>query len=126
MSKRRKINPQNVPQKLNEQQVIHEKLSVSSWSGPLPDPNSIEHYSKLYPKAAEIIFNQFESESNHRQAIEKRTVNLETFTVVFVAIILSAFFIAGTIALFTIGWKPAALLLSPTIIAALINIIRKK
>lgn len=42
------------------------------YSGPLPHPEIIEHFTRVLPTAAERIFSEFEATSSHRRKIESR------------------------------------------------------
>lgn len=45
---------------------------VEHFEGPLPPPRIIEHYEKIYPGAAKIIFDTASSQTKHRQKLEDR------------------------------------------------------
>src|SRR5579862_2888708 len=53
---------------------IHQQVSATSWSGPLPAPADLEHYNRVFPGCAERIMAMAESQSAHRQSLEKATV----------------------------------------------------
>jgi uncharacterized membrane protein len=51
-------------------QVLEAKLH----SGPLPSPEVLQEYDNVLPGCAERIVSQFETQSSHRQDLEKRMV----------------------------------------------------
>ncbi len=117
--KSKAINP-DIPKEL-----IRSEINMQ-WHGPLPDPQSVEYYSKLYTEAPRIIFEQFESESKHQQVIDIKESELELLRVKAAIVLLGIFVIIGSIALFTKGISSAALFVSTPIIVALISVFRKK
>jgi len=44
------------------------------WEGPLPPPATIEHYDRIRPGAAELIFRHFDEQGTHRRQLEQRVV----------------------------------------------------
>jgi uncharacterized membrane protein len=54
-----------------------------SYSGPLPPPEVLEHFERIVPGGAARIFTQFESQTAHRQLIEKRVINSNSFVQIF-------------------------------------------
>ena len=59
--------------------VTFEKSQM--FSGPVPHPEIVERYEKIYPGAAKIIFDEWDGQVKHRQSIEKsvvRTDNLKS------------------------------------------------
>ncbi|MDO8430449.1 MAG: DUF2335 domain-containing protein [Candidatus Taylorbacteria bacterium] len=67
---------QNRNQQLNNsnsgKMVGFERTEV--FSGPVPTPEVIERYEKIYPGAAKIIFDKWDLQVKHRQHIEKSVV----------------------------------------------------
>jgi len=47
---------------------------VAHFQGPMPHPDIMAGYNEIYPQAAELIFSNFESQSEHRRHIEKKQV----------------------------------------------------
>jgi uncharacterized membrane protein len=47
---------------------------AASYQGPLPPPAMFKQYDDILPGAAERILHLFESQSEHRQAIEKAVI----------------------------------------------------
>ena len=45
---------------------------AQSWTGPLPDPISMEQYERLLPGATERFFGMLEGEIIHRQVMDNR------------------------------------------------------
>jgi uncharacterized membrane protein len=46
----------------------------SSFSGPLPPPDILQHYEDVVPGAADRIFKMAENQANHRQDLEGRVI----------------------------------------------------
>ena len=72
------------------------QIEYSEHSGPLPPPRLLAEYDRVVPGGAERIFAQFESQSAHRQYIEKRVIDSNTFVQKFGAF---AAFVLGLIAI---------------------------
>ncbi|MBF0239768.1 MAG: DUF2335 domain-containing protein [SAR324 cluster bacterium] len=53
-------------------QVITQQSIQAHFSGPLPPPDVMESYKRIYPASIEIIFEHFRNEQNHRHELEKR------------------------------------------------------
>jgi uncharacterized membrane protein len=83
-----------IQKRQGQQQLVG--IQMSSFSGPLPHPEILEHYDRIVPHGAERIFAQFESQSAHRQRIEARVVRSNTFVQVFGAV---SAFILGLVAI---------------------------
>lgn len=47
-----------------------EQLVMERYSGPFPHPEHLERFAKLYPKAPQIIFDNFDKQSEHRRRVE--------------------------------------------------------
>lgn len=47
------------------------QMAMERYSGPFPHPDHMKRYAKLFPRAPEIIFEQFEMQSTHRREVEK-------------------------------------------------------
>lgn len=79
-------------------QIVHHEISTLeySFSGPLPPPEILEKYEKAFPGSAKRIFDQFESQSDHRRKVEWRVVKSDTFAQIFGLV---SGFILGMIAL---------------------------
>lgn len=54
-------------------------VSLRSHSGPLPDVETLEGYSKIIPNAGERLMQQVEKQSEHRRKMESRNVNWLNF-----------------------------------------------
>lgn len=57
-----------------------------SYSGPLPPPEVLAKFDQVVPGGAERILAQFEAQRTHRQRIELKVINSNTFVQVFGAI----------------------------------------
>jgi len=45
--------------------------------GPLPDPETLQHYEQVHPGIAERIIQRFEKEAEHRQTMENKIVDAQ-------------------------------------------------
>lgn len=59
--------------------IIMSSVSLRSHSGPLPDVETLEGYSKIIPNAGERLMQQVEKQSEHRRKMESRNVNWLNF-----------------------------------------------
>ena len=50
------------------------RATVTAFQGPLPPPELMERYNQIVPGAAERILGLFESQVQHRQALEKAVI----------------------------------------------------
>lgn len=50
------------------------RIVAASYSGPLPPPAALERYEQVCPGAADRILKQWETQSQHRQALESAVV----------------------------------------------------
>lgn len=81
-------------------------VQYSEHSGPLPPPQLLAEYDRIVPGGAERIFAQFESQSAHRQYIEKKVIDSNTFVQkfgAFAAFVLGFIAIGGGLLLVYIG-----------------------
>ena len=53
------------------------QVEVEGWSGPVPDPRSLERYENLLPGAAERAFLMAEHQLQHRMSQERGALQLE-------------------------------------------------
>lgn len=58
-----------------KRQVIVHKEEM--FVGPVPHPEIIEKYEKIYPGAAKIIFENWDSQVKHRHGLEKSVVHTD-------------------------------------------------
>jgi len=54
------------------------KRELSVFSGPLPPPEALAEYEKVFPGCAERIVSMAERQSDHRQSLERRVVYSNT------------------------------------------------
>ena len=54
----------------------HVSVQGNFYQGPLPVPKDLQAYNDAYPKAAEIIIQNFQKESDHRRKMDAATLNL--------------------------------------------------
>lgn len=62
---------QNQLQNRKQAALVHQSIS---FSGPLPPPEVLENYDKVYPGAAKIIIEMAQKQSSHRQELEKSVI----------------------------------------------------
>lgn len=55
----------------NQQQVVAQQVTASAFSGPIPPPESLEHYEQIIPGLADRLVAMAERETAHRHEIEK-------------------------------------------------------
>ncbi|MFA4975313.1 MAG: DUF2335 domain-containing protein [Candidatus Paceibacterota bacterium] len=92
---------QNKPQSQgnlnNNHQIVIQKGEM--FSGPVPPPEIMERYEKIYPGSAKIIFEEWDGQVKHRQSIEKSVIKTDNtkslLGVIFGFIIVMAVIIAG-------------------------------
>ncbi len=58
-------------------QVIHQVFREIEFSGPMPPPNILNGYEKILPGAADRILSMAETQSKHRQSMEKKMIEAE-------------------------------------------------
>lgn len=57
-------------------QIIAQQIrEFSTFSGPLPPPEAVEHYNKIIPNGADRLLKMVESQSEHRRDCEKISLN---------------------------------------------------
>lgn len=67
---------QNKPQpNINNNRIVNYKAEM--FVGPVPQPEIIEKYEKIYPGAAKIIFEEWDSQVKHRHYIEKSVIKAD-------------------------------------------------
>ena len=61
-----------------EQQAERQIVSMQAeFRGPLPPPEILQRYEEIHPGTAERVLQQFERETQHRHAIEKKIVDTQ-------------------------------------------------
>ncbi|HBM28048.1 MAG TPA: hypothetical protein DDZ92_04000 [Halomonas sp.] len=74
--KRRRNQPAKANQQGNAQPSLTQVTRVeSSWSGPLPRPEQVEHFEAILPGAAQRIFDMAEREQGNRITVENQQVS---------------------------------------------------
>lgn len=92
-----------------EERLVVE-MTAKSWSGPVPPPEVVARYEEIQPGLADRMFRMAEKQSEHRQEMEKISVNAQAADIAaerqerrrgqyFGFGIAIAFIIAGTIAI---------------------------
>jgi uncharacterized membrane protein len=59
-----------------EERLVLE-MTAKSWSGPVPPPEVVERYEAIQPGLADRMFRMAEKQSDHRQEMEKTSVNAQ-------------------------------------------------
>ncbi len=88
----------------NNQQKNNHTLSIQKaevFSGPVPHPEIIEKYEKIYPGSAKQIFEEWDRQVTHRHFIEKSVVKTDNIKsilgVVFGFIVAMSAMVSGVI-----------------------------
>ena len=102
----------------NGTQIIQVEKS-EMFSGPVPHPEIIERYEKIYPGAAKLIFTEWDNQVKHRQVIEKsiiKTDNIKSllgvvfgFIIVLTIVIVGAYLVLNGFSFFGSGLSLAGL-----------------
>lgn len=61
----------------NQKNIIATKIEQSSFSGPLPPPQLLDHYDKIVPGSADKIISLWEEQVRHRQGLEKKAIDAD-------------------------------------------------
>ncbi len=56
-------------------ELTYQKTEI--YSGPLPSPDVLNAYNAVYPGAAELIFDSFRKQTDHRIDIEKKQIEID-------------------------------------------------
>ena len=54
-------------------------LSIESWQGPLPAPETLAEFERIVPGSAEAIIREWGTEANHRRRYEQRALSIQGF-----------------------------------------------
>lgn len=54
------------------------EITEQSHSGPIPDPESLEHYNNIIPNGADRIMQMAEKQQQHRFSIENKAIKSQT------------------------------------------------
>lgn len=54
--------------------LTHTHSEIEQYTGPIPDPKTLEHYNNICPGAADRILKMAEEQASHRQYIEKLAI----------------------------------------------------
>ena len=64
-----------------EPRIVSQTTALAvQFQGPLPPPVILEHYERIVPGSAARIISMAENQSNHRQTLERRVINLGCIT----------------------------------------------
>ena len=64
-----------MPQKSSK--IIQNQIITTGFSGPIPDPNTLQRYESIKNGLADRIVSMAERQSEHRQALEKKSLDAE-------------------------------------------------
>lgn len=56
------------------QRLVHQELTISGYSGPIPPPQYFEGYERVLPGSANRILVMAEKQQDHRMTLEKKVV----------------------------------------------------
>lgn len=104
-------------------EVSYERFE--SYEGPTPHPDTLDRYEKLWPGAAELIFHEFEAQSQHRRQLEKRMVTgneRRATTGQWMAFIIAIAFLAAAVYLATTGHETLAAIVAGFDITGLVTV----
>lgn len=93
-------NEQNKLQQNNNRKDLLCVQKSEMFSGPVPHPEIIERYEKIYPGAAKQIFEEYDRQVLHRHSLEKslvKTDNLKSILGVVFGFIVVMFSLIGGI-----------------------------
>lgn len=62
-------------EKLTEK--VRQIMTAESYSGPTPHPKHVQHYDRILPGAAKIIFDEFQANGAHQRRMEERQMALQ-------------------------------------------------
>jgi len=74
MKKKRQPVPANRNPSSSPSPISVARTTVTAFQGPLPPPELMERYNQIIPGAAQRILNIFESQVQHRQALEQAVI----------------------------------------------------
>lgn len=101
--------------------MIQMEQRLERFSGPLPPPEALIRYNEAFPGCAERIVTMAESQVNHRQGLEARTLAGKLSnerTGQWMAFILASFGIVGAIGLMALGrWGEGSTVLLTTVVS---------
>lgn len=88
---------------------------ASSWSGPLPSPDSLREFEEIVPGSADRLITMVEKQGNHRMEIEKRVVDGESkraWVDLLARHIITLVGLVASILLVVFGYTPAGVILT--------------
>jgi uncharacterized membrane protein len=106
--------------------IVRVAAHISSvFSGPLPPPEILQKYNEVLPGSAERILRMAESQHHHRQQLEKKVVESNTFSQVagmVLGFVIAMTAIGGGIWLTSMGKSGAGLTSIIAALAALVGV----
>lgn len=107
------------------QSVRSASLSIEKFrSAPLPDPKEIEQYERLIPNGADRIMAQWELETRHRHATQRRTQNnqlVDLLSARFIALLFALACLAVLVYCVSVGATWPAVVIGGALIVAGVN-----
>ncbi|UVS93501.1 DUF2335 domain-containing protein [Burkholderia glumae] len=58
-------------------EAVRKIVTSELFSGPIAHPKHVEHYERIHPGAAKVIFDQFQANAIHSRAMEERQMALQ-------------------------------------------------
>ncbi len=59
------------------ERIVHQVLQAESFFGPTPHPKHVQHYEKVLPGSAKILFDEFQANGAHQRRMEERQMALQ-------------------------------------------------
>ncbi|GAG14515.1 unnamed protein product [marine sediment metagenome] len=74
MARKHKISPKAKIQPDQIKKQVLRVMRAEYFQGPMPQPDDLEKYEKLYPGASRLLFTLLEKQADHRINLEKSVV----------------------------------------------------
>ena len=94
------------------QTVVSYQSEAEEYTGPLPHPKHLDAYERIMPGAAQRIFDAFDQQRAHRQALEKTAVDANVASEkrgMWLGFVLAGAFLVAAVYLITQGFGVAGL-----------------
>ena len=75
MTDRKKTNLKSPAKPSQSKKVVRQAVRTQLFKGPIPPPQVLQQYEHIVPGAAERILKMAETQSKHRQTMERNIVN---------------------------------------------------
>ena len=91
-------------------------ITAYHYESPFPHPDHLEKYEKVYPGAAQLVFQEFHKQGEHRRALEMKVVpeqvkNARTGIIGQCVVGCLEALMTGVAAIFTPPWAPVSMAL---------------